>query len=121
MARKILVVEDNEINRKLFVSLLREKGYETCEAENGLDALAMIEREAPSLVLLDIILPQMDGYEVFRTSREKGLLHNTRVYALTAADEGDIHDAGFDGIITKPVRVAEFMRTVEKALEADNS
>jgi len=112
MPIKILVVEDDEINRKLFVSLLREGGYEVAEAADGRTAVELIERESPSLVLMDINLPKMSGYEVLRTCKEKGLLGGAKVYALTGSAEAEVMEAGFDGIITKPVRVREFLSTV---------
>lgn len=118
MTRKILVVEDNELNRKLFVSLLREKSYEVSEASDGREAVEIIRNLSPSLVLMDIILPTVSGLEVLRTCRDEGLLENTKVYALTASVDDEIHDAGFDGIITKPVKIADFLRSVEKAFES---
>ncbi len=116
MAKRVLVVEDDDVNRKLFVSLLEEKGYEVAEAADGMEALEKIREGAPSMVLLDIVLPKMSGFEVLRRCRESGLLKNTSVYALTASTMSEIGDAGFSGIITKPIRVAEFLRAVDEAL-----
>ncbi len=120
MAKKILVVEDNDLNRKLFVSLLQERGYEIFEAADGREALDTIRKESPSLVLMDIILPKMSGFEVFNACKEEGLLGKTKVYALTAAVSNEIRNAGFDGIVAKPVRASEFVETVKKALTVDN-
>ena len=117
MIKKILVVEDNEINRKLFVSVLREHGHAVMEAANGRDALALISSESPLLVLMDVVLPDMNGDEVLRACKEKGVLGRTKVYALTALGLSDIRDAGFDGIIPKPVRIADLLNTVQKTLE----
>jgi len=121
MIQKILVVEDNEINRKLFVSVLRERGYAVMEAANGRDAIAFIANESPVLVLMDIVLPDMNGDEVLRTCKEKGVLGRTKVYALTASALSDIRDAGFDGIIPKPVRVLDLLDTVQKTLDVCGS
>jgi len=121
MTRKILVVEDDEVNRKLFVSLLRERGYEVTEAADGQQAVREIERGAPSLILMDIVLPKMSGYEVLRTCREKGLLHSSKVYALTASEMPEIQASGFDGIITKPVKVREFLNTIDRMWESGSS
>jgi two-component system cell cycle response regulator DivK len=120
MAGKILVVEDDEVNRKLFVSLLRERGYEVSEAADGQQAVERIEREAPALILMDIVLPKMSGIEVMRTCREKGLLKRSKVYALTASEMPDIDRAGFDGVIAKPVRVREFLDIIERTWEPGN-
>ena len=117
MSKKILVVEDDEINRRLFVSLLVEAGYRVAEAADGEAAFEAIIRENPSLILLDITLPKMSGYEVLSACKEKGLLGGAKVYALTASLEPDVRGAGFDGIITKPVRVREFLRTVGEILQ----
>jgi len=115
MPKKILVVEDDDINRKLFVSLLEGDGYEVSEAAEGQAAIRLITLEAFSLVLMDIGLPTMSGAEVLRTCKEKGLLRGTKVYALTAS-AGTARESGFDGIITKPIRVREFLRTVGEIL-----
>ena len=116
MPIKILVVEDDEINRKFFVSLLMQGGYDVVEAADGRTAVELIAQESPSLVLMDICLPKMSGYEVLRACKEKGLLGGTKVYALTGSAEPEVGEAGFDGIITKPVRVREFLSTVEEIL-----
>ncbi|MCL4475565.1 MAG: response regulator [Nitrospirae bacterium] len=116
MPKKILVIEDDEINRKFFVSLLKEGGYEVVEAADGQTAIELIAKEALSLIFMDIVLPKMSGYEVLKACKEKGLLGSTKVYALTASAESEVGEAGFDGIITKPVRVREFLRTVQEIL-----
>lgn len=118
MPKKILVVEDDEINRKLFVSLLQERGYDVVEAADGEAAIELIAKESPSLILMDIILPKMSGYEALKACRERGLLGGSKVFALTASTEAELKDAGFDGIITKPVRVREFLKAVEESLLA---
>ncbi len=115
---RILVVEDNDINRRLFSSLLREKGYIVLEAADGEEAIEVVQRESPSLVLLDITLPKVSGLDVLKICRGRGLLDNAKVYALTASDSDDIFDAGFDGIIRKPVKVLDFLKTVERNLTA---
>lgn len=117
MIKKILVVEDNEINRKLFVSVLRERGHAVMEAANGSEAIALIANEVPVLVLMDIVLPDMNGDEVLRICKDKGVLGATKVFALTASAPSDIRDVGFDGIIPKPVRVLDLLKTVQHALE----
>ncbi len=120
MTGKILVVEDDEANRKLFVSLLRGRGYEVSEASDGQQAAEEIEREAPPLILMDIVLPKMNGFEVVRTCREKGLLQRSKVYALTATEIPESEGSGFDGVIMKPVKVKEFLNTVERVWNSVN-
>ncbi len=116
---KVLVVEDDEANRKLFGSLLREKGYDVFEAADGEEAVVLIQRESPALVLLDISLPKLNGSEVLGICRRKNLLDRTKVYALTGSEPKDILEAGFDGIIRKPIKVMNFLDVVEKTLASD--
>jgi two-component system cell cycle response regulator DivK len=120
MTGKILVVEDDEMNRKLFVSLLRERGYDVLEAADGRQAVEEIEKEEPSLILMDIVLPQMNGFDVLRICKEKGLLHRSKVFALTASEMPEINGSGFDGVITKPVKVMDFLKMIERIWESDN-
>src|SRR3989337_968079 len=98
MPKKILVVEDDEINRKFFVSLLQQGGHEVVEAADGLTAVELITKGSLSLVLMDIDLPKMSGDEVLKACKEKGLLGGTKVYALTASAETAVWEAGFEGI-----------------------
>ncbi|HYA32125.1 MAG TPA: response regulator [Thermodesulfovibrionales bacterium] len=119
MKGRILVVEDDEANRKLFVSLLRERGYEVSEATDGRQALDEIERDAPPLILMDIVLPEMTGLEVVRACRTRGLLGRSKVYALTASEMPESDGSGFDGVIMKPVRVKEFLNIIEKVWNSE--
>lgn len=114
----ILVVEDDDLNRKLFVSVLREKGYEVIEAADGGEAVEKIREKAPSLVLLDIVLPLASGFEVLSRCRAEGLLRGAKVYALTASPEAETGEAGFDGVIRKPVKILDFLRTVEETMRS---
>jgi CheY-like chemotaxis protein len=117
MPGKILIVEDDAINRRFFTSLLAAGGYEVLEAVDGISAIELIARESPSLVLMDIGLPRMNGHDALKACREKKLLGRTKVYALTASGEAEVGEAGFDGIITKPVRVKEFLKAVRDILD----
>lgn len=121
MTGKILVVEDDDVNRRLFVSLLNEQGYDVLEAVDGEEAIKAIEEESPSLILLDLMIPKINGLAVFRDCRDRGLLDNKKVYALTAAPTSELLDEGFNGIISKPVRIMEFLETVGEALKSFSS
>jgi CheY-like chemotaxis protein len=121
MAHTILVVEDEELNRKLFVSILQEQGYEVTGVADGEEALAIMERKSPALVLMDIMLPTMSGIEVFNAGKERGLLEHTKVYALTASMMPEMNEAGFDGVIMKPIRVTDMLGLVEKILRGEES
>jgi two-component system cell cycle response regulator DivK len=111
MSRKILIVEDNEDSRELVVKVLRNKGYETVEAVDGEDALAKAAAEKPDLILLDISLPKLDGYEVAKRLKSQEEFQETPIVAFTAhAMKGDrekVIVAGFEGYISKPVNIRE--------------
>jgi PAS domain S-box-containing protein/diguanylate cyclase (GGDEF)-like protein len=120
---KILVVDDNEINRKLVVQLLRYEGHEIAEAADGAEALKIAQREHPQLVISDILMPSMDGYELVRRLRREPALAQTTVIFYTA----NYHElearqlaeqCGVARVIVKPCDSAEFVRAVNQALEA---
>jgi two-component system cell cycle response regulator DivK len=114
---RILVVEDNDKNMKLFRDVLLAKGYRTVEATTGEAAVALAAEQAPDLVLMDIQLPDIDGVEALGRLRADVRTASVPVLALTAqAMQGDRERflaAGFDGYISKPVNIAEFVATVE--------
>jgi two-component system cell cycle response regulator DivK len=111
MPRKILIVEDNEDSRELVVKVLKNKGYQTIEAADGEEALEKAAAEKPDLVLLDISIPKIDGYEVAKRLKSNEELKDIPIVALTAhAMKGDrekVIVAGFEGYISKPVNVRE--------------
>jgi signal transduction histidine kinase len=117
---KILYVEDNRENRMLVRAILEAEGYAIVEAEDGLSGVEAAVREEPSLILLDVNLPGIDGYEVVAVLKSFPALANTPVVALTAyAMEGDRQRtlvAGCDGYIQKPIDVDTFPRQVEEFL-----
>jgi two-component system, cell cycle response regulator DivK len=114
---RILVVEDNQKNMKLFRDVLRAKGYRTLEATTGARAVELAAEHGPDLVLMDIQLPDIDGVAALGRLRADGRTASLPVLALTAqAMEGDRERflaAGFDGYVSKPVNIAEFVATVE--------
>jgi two-component system, cell cycle response regulator DivK len=116
--RRVLVVEDNEKNMKLFRDVLGATGYEILEAASGEAAIAVAVERAPDLVLMDIQLPDIDGLEALRRLRADERTAAVPVLALTAqAMQGDRErflDAGFDGYLSKPVDVPELIRTVRE-------
>jgi two-component system, cell cycle response regulator DivK len=115
---RILVVEDNEKNMKLFRDVLRATGYRTLEASTGGQALLLAARHRPALVLMDIRLPDMTGVEALSRLRTDGRTVLIPVLAVTAqAMKGDHQrfiEAGFDGYLSKPVDIHELLATVER-------
>ncbi|HEB50973.1 MAG TPA: response regulator [Desulfobulbus sp.] len=107
--RKILVVDDNLDSRELVVKILRRKGLELYEAEDGVDAMEQVARTRPDLILMDISLPGMDGYEVTRRLKRSREFAAIPIIALTAhAMKGDREKAlaaGCDDYISKPINI----------------
>lgn len=111
--RLVLVVEDNEKNRKLARDLLSFRGFRVAEATTATDALIAARAEPPDLVLMDVALPDMDGVEALRLLRSDPLTKGVPVVAVTAfAMKGDrerLLDEGFDGYVAKPIDVRTFV------------
>jgi two-component system cell cycle response regulator DivK len=118
---RVLIVEDNEKNMKLFRDVLQATGYETLEATDGEQAVAVATEHVPDLVLMDVQLPGIDGLEALRRLRADERTAGMRVVALTAqamtGDRERFLEAGFNGYISKPVNVAEFIGTVKRYCE----
>jgi two-component system, cell cycle response regulator len=122
--KKILVVEDNALNMKLVRSLLNLGKYEVLEADDGEKGLLMMRKHRPSMVLMDIQLPGMNGLEVTNLMQQDPILKMIPVVALTShAMEGDEQRAmkvGCVGYVTKPIDTRSFLKTIEQYLPADN-
>ena len=113
----ILVVEDNEKNRILFRDILQSRGYKTLEAETGEQAIVLLQKERPDLILMDIQLPGKDGITVSKEIKANEATRDIPVFALTSyAMKGDrekMMEAGFDSYMSKPIKVREFLNTVD--------
>lgn len=118
--KKILIVEDNEQNLKLFHDLLITKGYKVMSARDGDSALAKIYQEIPDLIIMDIQIPRIDGIEVTRRIRKKFPAEDIAIIAVTAhamkGDREDLLKAGFDDYMPKPINISTFLQTVEDYL-----
>jgi two-component system cell cycle response regulator DivK len=119
--KKILVVDDNRDNRELVIKVLKHNGYETVEAADGEDAILKTAREKPDLILMDISLPRMDGYEVTRRLKSTEEFRDIPIIALTAhAMKGDMEkalSAGCQGYIPKPISIRELPDQIEYHLK----
>ncbi|HEY7647730.1 MAG TPA: response regulator [Methylomirabilota bacterium] len=117
----ILIVEDNERNRKLVRDVLQFRGYQTIEAETGEDAVRLARERLPALVLMDIQLPGIDGITALGQLRSEPTTRSIPVIAVTASamthDRQKIMAAGFDGYQTKPINVKEFLDVVRRMLD----
>jgi CheY-like chemotaxis protein len=117
---KVLIAEDNAVNRELLRELLELRGYTVLEACDGQDALQMIEQTQPELLLLDIGMPVMDGFAVIRRIRENPRLAKLPVVAVTAyamrGDQERILNSGFDGYLSKPVNPSSLAEELDRVL-----
>jgi two-component system, cell cycle response regulator DivK len=119
-SKKVLIVEDNDLNMKLFNDLLEAHGYNTLQTRDGVEALKLARQHRPDLILMDIQLPEVSGLEVTKWLKEDDDLRAIPVIAVTAfamkGDEEKIRGGGCEAYIAKPISVASFMRTVERFL-----
>jgi two-component system cell cycle response regulator DivK len=121
MSRTILIVEDNELNMKLFNDLLQAHGYNTLQAKDGRVVVELTRKNRPDLILMDIQLPEISGLEITKMLKADDDLRSIPVVAVTAfamkGDEQKIRNGGCDGYIAKPISVASFLQTVSRFLE----
>jgi len=117
----ILIVEDNERNRKLVRDVLQFRGFRTAEAETAEEGLKLAEQAAPALILMDIQLPGMNGIEALERLRANSATSTIPVVAVTASvmshDRERVMSAGFDAYVGKPIDINEFLSTVVQMLE----
>jgi two-component system cell cycle response regulator DivK len=120
MKKKILIVEDNDLNLKLFRDLLGAHGYDTIETKEGLEAITLTKNEHPDLILMDIQLPEISGLDVTRRIKADATICNIPIVAVTAFamkdDEEKILAAGCEAYLSKPISIMTFMETVRRFL-----
>lgn len=119
-AKRVLIVEDNELNMKLFRDLLEAHGYTTVQTRDGRDALQLARDHHPDLILMDIQLPEISGLEVTRWIKEDEALRAIPVIAVTAfamkGDEEKIREGGCEEYLAKPISVTKFLEAVRRFL-----
>jgi len=119
-SKTVLIVEDNELNMKLFRDLLEAHGYETLQTRNGYEAIDIARSKHPDLILMDIQLPEVSGLDVTKWIKEDDDLKTIPVIAVTAfamkGDEERIRQGGCEAYISKPISVAHFLETVKSYL-----
>ena len=120
MPKTILIVEDNDLNMKLFNDLLQAHGYDTLQTKDGREALTLARDHRPDLILMDIQLPEVSGLEITRMLKDDAELRAIPVIAVTAfamkGDEEKIREGGCEGYIAKPISVASFLQTINRFL-----
>lgn len=121
MTKTVLIVEDNELNMKLFHDLLDAHGIGTLQTSDGMEALEIAREHHPDLILMDIQLPEVSGLEVTKWIKEDESLSDIPVVAVTAfamkGDEEKIREGGCEAYIAKPISVTDFMDTVRQFLD----
>lgn len=119
--KTVLVVEDNELNMKLFSDLLEAHGYRVIQTREGLTALDLARQHKPDLILMDIQLPEVSGIEVTKWLKEADDLRHIPVIAVTAfamkGDEDKIREGGCEAYISKPISVLSFLQTIDGFLK----
>ncbi len=121
MSSTILFIDDQEDNRRIMRDLLRSAGYQTLEAATGLEGVATAERERPDLILMDIQLPEIDGYEATRRIKANPGLRDIPIIAVTSyalsGDETKAIEAGCDGYVTQPFSPRQLLAKVREFVE----
>ncbi|BAU89603.1 polar differentiation response regulator [Methylorubrum populi] len=125
MKKTVLIVEDNELNMKLFDDLLEAHGYATLKTANGIEAIELARAHHPDLILMDIQLPEVSGLEVTKWLKDDDDLRNIPVIAITAfamkGDEERIREGGCEAYLSKPISVAKFLATVRRYIGDDGT
>jgi two-component system cell cycle response regulator DivK len=120
VAKTVLIVEDNELNMKLFHDLLEAHGYHTVGTRNGIEALDLARKHRPDLIVMDIQLPEVSGLEVTKWLKDDPDLQAIPVVAVTAfamkGDEERIREGGCEAYLSKPISVGKFLETVRSFL-----
>ncbi len=123
MAKKILIVEDNELNMKLFNDLLEAHGYTTLTTRDGTEAYDIVKDKKPDLILMDIQLPEISGFDITRRIKGDNDLKDIPVIAVTAfamkGDEDKIRECGCNGYISKPISIESFIQTIQTHIEKE--
>lgn len=121
MAKKILIVEDNDLNLKLFRDLLQAHGYQTVETRDGNQVLGLVNQERPDLILMDIQLPEISGLDLIKQIKNNAKLDSIPIIAVTAfamrEDEEKILASGCESYIAKPIAIDGFLEKIRQFLK----
>lgn len=118
--RKVLVVEDNELNMRLFCDVLNAYGFETLQCRDGAKATDLARTHIPDLIIMDIQLPEVSGLDITRWLKDDERVQHIPILAVTAfamrTDEQRVRAAGCEGYLAKPIQIKSFIRAVEGLL-----
>jgi two-component system, cell cycle response regulator DivK len=118
MPKTVLIVEDNELNMKLFNDLLEARGYRVLQTRSGHEVLSLARANRPDLILMDIQLPEISGLDVTRWLKDDEQLKSIPVVAITAfamkGDEDRIRAVGCEGYLSKPISIPKFLETIQR-------
>ena len=119
--QSVLVVEDNDLNMRLFCDLLDAYGYDTHQCKDGEKAVELARQELPDLIIMDIQLPEVSGLDITRWLKDDEDLAHIPVLAVTAfamrADEERVRAAGCEGYLSKPIQIGSFIKAVESLIQ----
>ena len=122
MQKSVLIVEDNELNMKLFNDLLEAHGFGTIQTRSGVEAVELTRKHRPDLILMDIQLPEVSGLQVIQWIKDDETLRHIPIVAITAfamkGDEEKIRQSGCEAYLSKPISVVKFLETVRTYLAA---
>lgn len=123
MAKKILIVEDNDLNLKLFRDLLGANGYVTYETKEGIEAISLTRNVQPDLIVMDIQLPEISGLDITRKIKADSQIKHIPIIAVTAFamkdDEEKIMAAGCEAYLSKPIAIDDFLALIRRFLEPE--
>ena len=124
-SRKVLIVEDNELNMRLFCDLLEAFGFTTFKCTDGSNALGLAKTHLPDLIIMDIQLPEVSGLDITRWLKDDVQVAHIPVLAVTAfamrSDEERVREAGCEGYLSKPIQIRSFIDTVEGLMPKDDA
>lgn len=122
--KSILIVEDNELNAKLFRDLLSSRGHRIVETRDGTEAVRLVHAEKPDLILMDIQLPEISGFDLIKMIKSDSAICNIPIIAVTAfamkGDEERIRSSGCDDYLSKPISVSAFLQKTQHYLEQNS-
>ena len=118
MTKTVLIVEDNELNMKLFNDLVETRGHRIVQTRSGIEAVGLARKHRPDLIVMDIQLPEVSGLDITKWLKEDDSLRHIPIVAVTAfamkGDEERIREGGCEAYVSKPISVSRFLDTIRQ-------